>query len=393
MKIFAFYLIHSFLIPAILLSILTFATSTQFITIDCKISKIDYVYFNKLTSCAVKAKPNIVTPDITVSSVLSGSTVGVKVFYAKGQVIRYIPKNLNAVFPDIIGIWLESSQLKLVSKEDLEAFPGLLMFASVDNDIQFLVKDLFIYNPKLQVVSFQGNKITYIEPNVFSPISKSLQQLYLEKQGINCGLSNALTPKEIKADLAKLSSSKCGDILNAPPLYIQWIELKHHLAQTIEKYEDALNTAQSNLEACFVQIENHNASLQMCKNEVYNCESSLSTVSNDYVRCKGNMEALANEYSHYQEKLDSCNTYAQNCTNNLNQYQLTCGQDLEYCQVDLAAANSAVTACMDDLSTCSAALTTSETERYTCEADLASCNNAKTYCEMCRADPAEPSCT
>jgi hypothetical protein len=210
-------------------------------------------------SCTVSSKTNIRTRDVKVTSICGGSTVGIKVFYALSKVIRYIPKNIENVFKDLIGFRLENTELKMVTKEDLAPFPGLLMFASVSNHIEFLEEDLFINNPNLQYVSFRANKITYIHPSVFTVISGSLKQLYMDAQAINCGIGNPTTPAAI-------------DVFNAPALYSLWLELKAQVSGG----SDELDTCNNDLQTCQADLSAKDGEIQEKQAQIDDKDQQIS---------------------------------------------------------------------------------------------------------------------
>lgn len=262
------------------------------LSIDCTIGKVNYVYFNQLLSCTAGSKVKIMKRDIKVTSVCGESnTTGVNVFYALSKVVRYIPKNLEVVFPDLFGFRLESTQLKMVTKEDLKPFTGLRMFASVSNHIEFLEEDLFTYNRKLEYVSFRANKITFIDPTVFTAISGTLKQLYMDAQAINCGIGNPTTETAIEKALIKLETSQCIDILNAPPLYTLWLELK---AQVSEGSED--------LDTCISEKEDAQSALENAKLDLTTCSTDLDECKNDLTA----KEAQLGTFEEISSKLGQC---------------------------------------------------------------------------------------
>jgi len=278
-----YFLISNYLSLTALLLIISIASiiqaDDQEISIECTIGKVNYIFFNQLLSCTVKTSPNIMKRDTKVTSICGSSSQGVKVFYAVSKVIRYIPKNLEQVFEDLIGFRLESTQLKMVTKEDLQPFPELLMFSSVNNHVEFLEEDLFMYNTKLEYVSFRYNKITYIHPNVFNAISRTLKQLYMDPQSINCLIGNPTTPAAIEKALAKFATSQCTDILNAPALYTLWLELKAKVAG-----------GNNELETCNTGLQTCNGKLETANHELDTVTTDLEAANSNLVTCNENLE-------------------------------------------------------------------------------------------------------
>ncbi|XP_070503055.1 uncharacterized protein [Chironomus tepperi] len=287
----------------------TIHAADEEITIDCKIGKVNYIFFNQLLSCTVYSKPNIVKRETKVTSICSGSTTGIRVFYALSKIIRYIPKNLDQVFPDLTGFRLENTQLKMVTKEDLQPFPELTMFASVSNHIEFLDEDLFMYNEKLQYVSFRANKISFIHPDVFNVVRGSLKQLYMDAQAINCGIGNPTTVTAIGNALDKLASSECTDIINAPALYTLWLELK---GQVSGGGED-LQQCQTQLAEATAALTSASDNLLAVQTDLDSCTSNLEAITAQYDECMTNTTTVEDELAALETTLGEVSLTAANC--------------------------------------------------------------------------------
>lgn len=150
----------------------------------------------------------------------------VRFFLLRSKTCYYFPKGLDQVFVNLTGISFERTKLKTVTKQNLKLFTQLVMFNSIRNEIQFLEKDLFMYNTRLEYVNLRFNKITFIDATVFSTIQTSLVRLFLEGTAIPCGLVGAINKNAVSVVLDRLSKSACADINNAPPLYAWWIRMQ-----------------------------------------------------------------------------------------------------------------------------------------------------------------------
>lgn len=143
------------------------------------------------------------------------------IFYAVSRTIHYIPRGLKDIFPNIWGLRFDNTQLKHVTQKDFKQFPDLKMFISYLNQIEYLEKDLFKYNEKLEMVNFRSNRIRYIDPKIFDRLQNVIRYLVLEGTSIACGFRTANSNQACKKQLELLNStSACGKIENAPPIYI-----------------------------------------------------------------------------------------------------------------------------------------------------------------------------
>ncbi|XP_070504373.1 uncharacterized protein [Chironomus tepperi] len=344
------------------------------ISMECTIGNVNYIYFGIQQSCTAKGKLNIVNINTTVTSIDGGCSrsnpnPSVKVFYVFAKVAKYVPSGLDVLFPNLMGFRFESTQLKLVTKENLKPFPNLLMFASVGNQIEFLEQDLFMYNTKIEYISFRANRISYIDPSVFAVIGSSLQQLYMDGQAIACGLGNTITPNTVKNALAKLGKSICADITNAPPLYLLLLQLKEQLA-----------SGGNDTSSCEEE-------LTACNGNLTEIQTNLTALNDELTQVTGDLETLNATLLAVNEELTSCNATAETCATDLASCQGgTCATDLTDCQNSLQTETDAKTACETDKATCDSDLLTCQGTSGTCATDLGACNDAKTFCEGCRAD-------
>ena len=73
-----------------------------------------------------------------------------------------MPRGLEKFFKNLIVIDIYTTGLLKVQKEDLEPFPELKYLSFSKCSLQAIDFDLFIYNPKLEMILLFGNKITVV---------------------------------------------------------------------------------------------------------------------------------------------------------------------------------------------------------------------------------------
>jgi hypothetical protein len=127
---------------------------------------------------------------------------GIK-FY--NQPMDSIPQNLSKFFKNVEGLLVWSASLKAVSKDDLQQFPELRYFGFYDNLLETLDGELFTYNPKLQWVDFEKNKITNVGPNLLRSL-RSLTNVHFNSNV--CIDQQAKSPSAI-LDLIRNLAIKC----------------------------------------------------------------------------------------------------------------------------------------------------------------------------------------
>lgn len=100
----------------------------------------------------------------------------VKSLSIHNQIVNYLPKFTETLAQRLEVLWIESCQLKVVSKEDLRPFPKLLQVSLPHNDLEWLDGDLFDFNPQLGAVLLNDNeKLMIIGANFLN----SLRRLWL----------------------------------------------------------------------------------------------------------------------------------------------------------------------------------------------------------------------
>ena len=101
-------------------------------------------------------------------------------FCSEYKTIKYFPRGLEKVFPNIKSIYIWHAGLKQIEQADLEPLRSLVDFDVWGNEIKEIPKDLFKYNTELKHISFTDNRITFIDPNVFDNLN-GLAGLFLDK--------------------------------------------------------------------------------------------------------------------------------------------------------------------------------------------------------------------
>lgn len=107
--------------------------------------------------------------------------------YFLNKTVKYFPQGMDKLFPNLRAIAIWNGGTKEIHQTDLKPFIKLVHFILHACEIEVLEDGLFKFNPKLKYISFHGNKIFHIHPNVFDNL-KNLSWLYL---GSNKCINNA----------------------------------------------------------------------------------------------------------------------------------------------------------------------------------------------------------
>lgn len=192
------------------------------VSIQCVYSNFNHFYYGPKWTCSLSSNPDITQPGVTITDIKNKAARNdeVEFFVAIAKTIRYFPRGLDRLFPNLYGLRFENTQLSFLSKEDLEPFPQLKYLIIYANRLEYIAEDLLENNPLLEVVSFRSNQIKYIAPETFEKIRPKLKNLWLDGTITPCGLTAALNSADAVKQLDKMRTSACADIDNAPPFFI-----------------------------------------------------------------------------------------------------------------------------------------------------------------------------
>jgi len=182
-------------------------------SIECAYYNGDFKILGNLYCCSVKKDPKITTREsATITSVSENhksekTNSDVECFKIHYLTTNYFPRGLESFFENIKAISIRNSYLKEIHQEDLKAFPKLVELFLNENLLEVLEERLFDFNPDLQRMSFEYNKIVRIEPKIFDHLSKLGYLLLSENICINKG-AIAYNSIEVK-HLIKKAEAQC----------------------------------------------------------------------------------------------------------------------------------------------------------------------------------------
>lgn len=155
-----------------LLLLLELAVSVR---LNCRFEFSEPVEFvGEVYACNVGAihveASNLTLERVDGSHMEGKSANDVKGMFVDTQKLQFIPKGLGEAFKNLEVLHILNSELKVITKEDLQQFPNLKSLWVNDCDLQRLESGLFKFNPKLKEIRFQYNEIDFIASDVFEPL-------------------------------------------------------------------------------------------------------------------------------------------------------------------------------------------------------------------------------
>lgn len=190
--------------------------------------------------------------------------------------INFFPQGLAEIFPNLKAIRLTGVQLKEIHQSDLKPFEQLKTLSLWDNDLEYLEKDLFLYNLNLVGISLEYNKISYIDPNVFDNL-KSLIDLHL-KNNI-CISEKAVNSTGVTKIIQKIGY-QCSIFEYFTMLVKEKFQQNKNETSRVESL--VLNLDQKMNNRHQETAEQMNEKLQQNKNEITKVESLVQKINHEF---------------------------------------------------------------------------------------------------------------
>lgn len=153
--------------------------------ISCKFDFVDWsliqpkkVYTCIVTSCDIKSRVSIAAFKGTHELLRSNKDVQAVWFH--DTAVRYIPKNLNTIFPNLAYLLIWKCDLQEVTFEDMVGLEKLEALWLSHNQIEVLPLDLFTKMPKLKEFGIKGNKIRDFNLRVLEPIRNTIERFNIQ---------------------------------------------------------------------------------------------------------------------------------------------------------------------------------------------------------------------
>jgi len=123
---------------------------------------------------------------------------------------HYMPslsKGISRFFPNLKFLDVDSSELKTISKDDLKPFTNLMYLVLFNNHLVSLDGDLFVENPRIELINFSVNQIKNVGAGLLDPLTKLTEARF---NGNPCIDTQSLTASGIDS-LKQELAEKCPE--------------------------------------------------------------------------------------------------------------------------------------------------------------------------------------
>lgn len=141
--------------------------------------------------CKVKNNPNIVSRDVSSIESATGNNQGLNsnhevfIFESEDKKIEYFPRNLDKIFPNLKGIFIENGRLKELHRSDFRGYSAILYLELNNHDIQVLEEGVFDFLSAIKSIWMSNNKIIHIDENVFENLENLVTLTLVQNQCAN----------------------------------------------------------------------------------------------------------------------------------------------------------------------------------------------------------------
>lgn len=156
----------------------------------------------KLQSSRFSRQIERVSTDYLQSEVDLAAVQYLQILY---QPIDFIPRGVENFFPNLVGLRISNGKIKQLTKRDLQPFYKLQLLSFDGNKIEVLDSDLFDYTPNLKWIYFDYNNIAHVGQGIFDSLIY-LKQVNLE---LNPCISRDVSGRTEIANLKSELPRKC----------------------------------------------------------------------------------------------------------------------------------------------------------------------------------------
>lgn len=109
--------------------------------------------------------------------------------------VEFLPRGLHRIFPNLQALFLRSTKIHKITREDLKCLKKLTGFRVVYGELTSLPNDLFLDLPNLKYISFYKNEINKLNSQLFT--SEMRDNLHFASFDGNDSISTRFDPNNI----------------------------------------------------------------------------------------------------------------------------------------------------------------------------------------------------
>jgi hypothetical protein len=196
---------------------LTSLDSSSAIAVTCTYVNAALLYSSQVYRCIVGSKQLFDGSRQTITAVSGRHRKGMDVTKVNGiefsgiSNMHLMPRGIDVVFPRTVFIYVTGCNLREITKDDLKPFPQLKYLNIDNNNIKVIESQLFMHNPRLEVIWIRPNPIEHIDPHVFSGLNK-LKDLFIGKCAGGVDFGDAHGWSDVDEMVLRVENEECTSI-------------------------------------------------------------------------------------------------------------------------------------------------------------------------------------
>lgn len=136
----------------------------------------------------------------------------------------FMPQGVGGFFRNLEEVYIRNAGLQSITQSDLKQFQELKELTLIQTQLKSLESGLFLFNPKLRLLNLSNNQISFIAPDVLSPL-KNLFHVSLKNNAcIDIDKYTAEGVKEVVQEIIKRCQN--GGLSNSAEAAIMFPKFK-----------------------------------------------------------------------------------------------------------------------------------------------------------------------
>lgn len=270
----------------------------QYVDIVCSEARAHFNYIGEIQEvCNVSSTLSVTNFNAKVKKVLFKSDSSIvaqsieAVFIYNAHYLYYLPQGIKKSFPRMKILEITGSGLKHLDQNDMRQFRSDLQWIRIsDTKLTALDGDLFMFNPNLVYVNFNGNSLKYIDPLLFASLKrmKNLEVFDFERSGCTkTGYGKRVGKESIQSfnwDQSVYCYSESAKVEN-----MNKIELKREIKKSteemlIDSYDDARYDIKRDINELSLTVKRFEVQMMKMKIDMYDMMSKLKESLNENLK-------------------------------------------------------------------------------------------------------------
>lgn len=190
--------------------------------IQCRFEYINWTHNPKLYTCFVTSatitEPNTEIKFFKGAHQLGKDNKNVQGIKFLNTDVRYFPRRLETIFPNLIAFDIENCGLRKVTRRDVKGLENLEDFSLYENELTSLSSDLFGGFHKLKMISLNDNKLEILSSQLLKPVlGNELIHVHLNNNKVIDAFYEPGKIGSVKTlrELMEIIDAKCGSAPDA----------------------------------------------------------------------------------------------------------------------------------------------------------------------------------